>query len=157
MGKGEPHFVLRPAEMTDISTVAAIAEDCGLSFWSSKAYATELDNPDALFLCAEVEDVVKGFAIGRFILDAVKGDELEVYNIGVSVQLRRRGMGRALLQRFIEKARERGGSAIWLEVRESNLTAIQFYESIGFSKVYERPSFYLDPTENALVLRLELT
>ena len=156
MGEGEPHFLLRLAGMSDISTVVAIAEDCGLSFWSSESYAAELDNPDVLFFCAEVEDAVRGFAIGRFVHDADNGDELEVYNIGISAEIRRRGLGQALLRRFIEKARERGGSAIWLEVRESNLTAIRFYESVGFSKVYERPSFYLNPTENALVLRLDL-
>ena len=156
MGEGTPKFLIRPAQEGDIPAVLEIAAENGLSFWPSKSYTMELGNPDALFLCVEDGAAVKGFAIGQFIRGAGNGGELELYNIGISIKRQRRGMGRALLQCLAQEAKGSGCSAIWLEVRESNLTGVRFYESFGFAKVYERPSFYSNPTENALVLRLEL-
>lgn len=43
------------------------------------------------------------------------------------------GLGRALVARSLERARERGCKRIELDTNEDNHTAIQLYESFGFS------------------------
>ena len=45
----------------------------------------------------------------------------------------------------------------YLEVRESNLWAIQFYEKLGFERVGMRKIFYTAPTENAVLMALQPT
>lgn len=45
----------------------------------------------------------------------------------------------------------------YLEVRESNLGAISFYEKLGFERVGIRKNFYTAPTENAVLMALQPT
>lgn len=47
----------------------------------------------------------------------------------------RQGIGRALMQRAIEQAREAGIEIISLEVRADNLGAIALYRSFGFEEI----------------------
>ena len=42
---------------------------------------------------------------------------------------------------------------IFLEVRESNQIAINFYLKAGFEKISVRKRFYSNPTENALIMK----
>jgi len=51
----------------------------------------------------------------------------------VCSEARRRGVARALVQRALERARERGCRRIELDTTEDNLGAIALYESVGFS------------------------
>ena len=48
-------------------------------------------------------------------------------------EARRRGVARALLQRVLERARERGCRRVELDTNEDNDGAIGLYESLGFS------------------------
>jgi ribosomal protein S18 acetylase RimI-like enzyme len=52
--------------------------------------------------------------------------------MGVRRDLRRRGIGRRLIERTIICARERGLERIELEVFASNSPAIKLYEDVGF-------------------------
>jgi hypothetical protein len=47
----------------------------------------------------------------------------------------------------------RGCEFITLEVRESNLPAIELYEKSGFERMGIRKNFYSNPAENAIVMR----
>ena len=53
---------------------------------------------------------------------------------------RRNGLGRILVERAIERARERGCGRIELDVSESNRAAWALYESAGFSAGYKPPA-----------------
>jgi GNAT superfamily N-acetyltransferase len=48
-------------------------------------------------------------------------------------EARRRGIARALLQRVLERARDRGCRRVELDTNEGNDGAIALYESLGFS------------------------
>lgn len=56
-----------------------------------------------------------------------------VGTIAVSESHQRRGMGRALLVRIEEWAKEHGADEVLLEVFSFNRRAIDFYESLAFS------------------------
>ena len=45
---------------------------------------------------------------------------------------------------------------LFLEVRESNLGAIAFYERFGFSKIGRRKIYYRDPEEAAITMGKKL-
>ena len=77
-----------------------------------------------------------GFALYRTI-----GDEAELLLLAVSPEFRRRGIGRMLLDQFIDHARDRGVSRVHLEVREGN-PAVMMYRSAGFSLAGRRPKYY---------------
>ena len=55
-------------------------------------------------------------------------------------EARGRGVGRALVQRALERARERGCRRVELDTYEDNNGAIRLYESFGFSARSKGPS-----------------
>jgi ribosomal-protein-alanine N-acetyltransferase len=78
-------------------------------------------------------------------------DEAELLNLAVREECRRQGEGRALLVELRRRFAESGVSRVFLEVRESNLGAIAFYERMGFRRSGRREGYYLEPQEAALV------
>ncbi len=105
-----------------------------------------------LALVSERAGEVTGFFIGR-----EAANEGEVLNLAVMPKYRRQGDGAALVSAALEEMRSRGVQSVFLEVRESNLGAIAFYESFGFSKIGRRKIYYRDPEEAAITMEKKLT
>ena len=70
--------------------------------------------------------------------------------------LRRQGAAQALLEAAFAKAALFGAKEIFLEVRESNHSAVRLYQKLGFAQAGVRRQFYSHPAENALVMRREI-
>jgi ribosomal-protein-alanine acetyltransferase len=83
--------------------------------------------------------------------------EWELENIAVSGTARRYGVGARLLSEFIEHVRAESGSAIFLEVRESNHAARSLYRKAGFEETGVRRNYYGDPGENAVLYRRRIS
>jgi len=85
-------------------------------------------------------------------------DELHLLNLTVAPAQQRQGHGRALMQRLINHARQRGDQMLWLEVRQSNLPALALYRRSGFDAVGLRRAYYpaAQGREDAVVMRLAL-
>jgi ribosomal-protein-alanine N-acetyltransferase len=79
-------------------------------------------------------------------------EEAEVYRIAVVPEQRRRGHARLLLDRFAAWALGQQVQRIFLEVRESNLPAVQLYRSAQFAVVARRKGYYTAPPEDALIM-----
>ena len=90
------------------------------------------------------------YRVALTLVDAVL-DELEVTNVATMPDLRRRGVGRALVNALLGYAREENFRRVTLEVRESNAPAIALYESLGFTPCGLRKNFYTQPSENAII------
>ena len=84
-------------------------------------------------------------------------DEGEILNLGVAPRHRRRGVGRALVERTLDGLRSRGVRVVYLEVRESNAAARRLYETMGFAEVGRRGRYSQRPVEDAVILRGTLT
>jgi len=67
-------------------------------------------------------------------------DHVVVEMIGVDPAWQGRGVGRALMEAAIARARARGAKAITLEVVWGNDSARRLYESLGFAVVFEKRS-----------------
>ncbi len=150
---------IRPVETSHIADLIRIAEETNLSHWSAQSYLDEMKNPDSVMLRLDAGDnSTIGFVIGRF----VPGGEIEIvtdaeiYNIALTENAQRKGFGQLLFDSFVAACRKRAAANIWLEVRESNNKAIAFYEKNGFERVQTRPSFYENPREHALLMKLAL-
>jgi ribosomal-protein-alanine N-acetyltransferase len=101
---------------------------------------------------AETGDGPVGYIVARRVLD-----EGEILNLGVALPVRRRGVGRALVHRVLTTWAAAGVSAVFLEVRESNLPAQRLYEAFGFQEVGRRRRYYQRPVEDAVVLRAAIS
>jgi len=65
-------------------------------------------------------------------------------------------MATSLLAAAQDEAKRRGVASTLLEVRASNLGAIQFYQKIGFQTIGIRTNYYPPTGENALVMSKSL-
>ena len=79
-------------------------------------------------------------AIG-FSLFRTVADESELLLIAVIPSLHRRGVGRMLLDDFLDRVRNDGVSRVHLEVRDGN-SAVSLYREAGFSPVGRRRNYY---------------
>ncbi len=143
-----------------IGEMIRIGEETNLSPWTAQGYLDEKKNPASIMLrLVDDENKIVGFVVGRII----SGGEIEtrvdaeIYNVAVTEHNQRQGCGQRLIDAFLDKCRKNEVANVWLEVRESNQKATKFYEKNGFERVQTRPSFYSDPRENALVMRLALS
>ena len=90
-------------------------------------------------------------AVG-FLAAIFSGEELEVLNIAVLPDSRRKGIASQLLEAALAAARNSGALQVWLEVRASNTGAAAFYERNGFLPSGRRKNYYTAPREDAVVL-----
>ena len=77
-----------------------------------------------------------GFSLFRTV-----ADEAELLLLAVDPDRRRQGVGRSLLDDFVEHAKGLGVALVHLEVRENN-PAIQMYSAAGFSAAGRRRDYY---------------
>lgn len=86
-------------------------------------------------------------------------DEAELLNIGVATAHQRRGVAWALLADMLTTARAQQRQRVFLEVRVSNIPAIELYCQTGFAVAGERRHYYKNAngSEDALVMVCELT
>jgi ribosomal-protein-alanine N-acetyltransferase len=96
-----------------------------------------------------------GAGIVAFVIAWRIADELHVLQLGTRTDRRRRGIARALMQHVIADGRRLGIRHAFLEARRSNVAALAFYRSLGFSAGRVRKSYYSDG-EDAVELMLEL-
>lgn len=91
-----------------------------------------------------IENKVCGYLI---ILDSI--DVYEILAIATVEEYRNEGIAQELLDKIKTKD-------IFLEVRESNQTAINFYKKNNFKEISIRKNYYSEPTENAIIMKLEV-
>jgi len=78
--------------------------------------------------------------------------DAEVFKIAVTPELRGLGFGKKIFAELIRVVKLRGSTAITLEVRPSNTAAVNLYESFGLKSVGRRKNYYVNPTEDALIM-----
>jgi ribosomal-protein-alanine N-acetyltransferase len=92
-----------------------------------------------------------------FLCTRIVSDQAEILNLAVSPQCRRAGHASALLREALSEFRRLNISSVFLEVRESNLPAIRFYERCGLANNGVRPGYYRNPTEAAILMMKKFT
>jgi ribosomal-protein-alanine N-acetyltransferase len=94
---------------------------------------------------ADRDSRVVAFLVTR----AVAEREVEILNLAVAPEYRRRGVARELLGSLLEHARK----DVFLEVREANEAARKFYQALGFQEVGRRKSYYEAPPDHGIVMK----
>jgi ribosomal-protein-alanine acetyltransferase len=145
---------IRDGRAEDLGAMVALERQSPTAaHWAESFYIGLFEDgaQDRVLLVAEEEGAPRGFLLARII-----GDECELENIVVAESNRRHGLGSKLIRALINAARGRDATCIFLEVRESNVTARSFYETCGFSSDGCRKSYYGDPAEDAVLYTLAM-
>ncbi len=90
------------------------------------------------------------------VMVVAPGVEADVLTIGVLPEFRKTGIGRAFMEQLENWASDRESNAMMLEVGVENAGAISLYETLGYSKISIRKSYY-GAGLDALVMRKELS
>lgn len=94
------------------------------------------------YLSTENSDKPQSQKVGGFIIYRFLSEKLiEINSLATSDHYLRKNIMKNLMTFLIEVEKP---EEIWLEVHESNLAAIQFYEKMGFIKVGQREKYYSD-------------
>lgn len=114
--------------------------------WTETMFLEELSGKTAHYRVAQVGERAVGY-MGMWIL----ADEGHITNVAVAKDFRRKGIADALVEDFIQLAKQKKLVFVTLEVRESNYGAISLYEKKGFVPVGRRKRYY-DNTEDAILM-----
>jgi len=135
----------------DVDRVVELEASAFGSPWDAETFRRLLGRTGAELMVVDVSDEVVAYAVLWCILD-----QGELANIAVDEAWRRRGIGARLLDRVLERAKERGVKDLFLEVRQSNNVARDLYLRRGFTSIGMRRNYYDSPREDACVLRIGL-
>jgi ribosomal-protein-alanine N-acetyltransferase len=141
--------VIRALQLRDLPAIERIERDSYATPWSRSMFAGELSKSSSICLGAfddDTNELVGYLIVSRYV------DAWHVMNIAVSPELRRGGVGTAMLRRLFEQTAGDGRRGYTLEVRVSNAAAIKLYERLGFQQRGIRRGYYTDNREDALIM-----
>lgn len=104
--------------------------------WTRSQVAGILPMPGVWLGIARTGDIIVGFSLRRAI-----GGESELLLLAVHRACQRQGIGRVLLEDFIDGSRAVGAERLHLEVRDGN-EAVALYSDAGFRVAGRRKGYY---------------
>ena len=162
-------WCIRDAELSDVDAIRAIELGAAEApHWPLSTYIQAVSPPRTdpavirrIFVAA-AEKTLLGFSVGA-ILRSDPGQALpraaaegELESLAVVVGARRQGIGQALCLAVLGWCRHQGAAAVTLEVRSLSAAPVALYRRLGFTVVGQRPGYYSQPPDRALVMRLPL-
>jgi ribosomal-protein-alanine N-acetyltransferase len=140
---------LRPFSPNDIPAVASVVRESLRENYPATIYLDIHKWWRDGFLIAEEDGRIVGFLSG--VSNAPQN--ARILMLGVLAPYRRRGIGSALMDAFLQQCALRAMRTVELEVRVSNANAIQFYRRYGFQIAGTLPRFYTDGEDGYKMIR----
>lgn len=138
-------WTLRGVERSDFEALYQLDQQCfdaGIAYSRAELVAL-LSLPHRIALLAES---TSGAVVGFIIAEARRKGEHRfghIVTIDVAAQMRRKGLGRALLFAVERRLKEMGIGRVRLEVAVDNLGAQSFYELEGYERIGRIEGYYL--------------
>ena len=133
--------------LDDVSAIERIEQTEMQAPWSRMMFVSEIVKTTSICLGAFVDNALVGYVIVSRYVDA-----WHVMNLVVVPQHRRQGIATRLLGTLFELTADDDRRGFTLEVRVSNDSAIQLYESLGFEAQGVRRGYYTDNREDAMIM-----
>lgn len=145
---------VRPATADDLPKVLEIEKQVHVAPWTEEHFSLELAKPYSHFLL--LTDDETDTEIAGYLICWLMFDECQILNLAVSLPYRGLGLAKLMLRKAVLLASKKGVKKVVLEVRKSNLPAIQLYQGLHFAITHVRKSFYGDGEDAyQMVLHLE--
>ena len=132
------------------SDILHIEKSCFSTPYSKKMIVDMLLNDKYLYILAKCDKICGCVGVN------IVFDEADITNIAVLEEYRGRKIAEKLLLELIEQLKLRNVTKLHLEVRESNLSAINLYKKMNFNEISIRKNYYKNPIENAVTYTLEV-
>ena len=142
--------MIRKALVSDLETIVSLEE---VTFGQSLGYSflkqELLENDFSRIYVLEENQMIIGYISYRVV-----DDKAELLNFLIKAECQTQGHGKNLFDFVINELKAEDVKTLILEVRISNLRAINFYEKYGFIEVLTIKNYY--QTEDGKVLLLEV-
>jgi ribosomal-protein-alanine N-acetyltransferase len=116
--------------------------------WFEEEFIRCLRQRNCIGMVAEHAERVVGFMIYE-----LHKTRLHILNFAVASDVRRRAIGKQMMEKLIGKLSSQRRTRISLEVRETNLAAQVFFRSNGFKATSVLHEFYDDSPEDAYLMQ----
>jgi len=136
--------------LNDLEEAYKIELDVNPSPWKYETFLSSFEVGHKGLICKK-DNLMIGFIIFSPI-----SPEAHVLSISVRNEMQSKGIGTLLLKSMLDQCKVMNYKKIFLEVRVSNEKAINFYEKFGFSKDAIRNNYYIDNSEDALLMSLSI-
>ena len=140
----------RPFTQQDVDSVLAIERLVYPSPWNKTKFIDSINNNQTFASLIVAGDQVLGYMVALRSVDSA-----DLLNICVHPDYQHQGLGRALFDYLVQQLQLLGINDIFIEVRQSNHSALLFYQTMGFEAIDIRKKYYSN-LEDAKILRLQI-
>jgi ribosomal-protein-alanine N-acetyltransferase len=149
---------IRRMRPDDLEEVMVIEREAFPHPWSTDLFRRELEHDWSTILVsvAPHSPLASAETVTGFLIFWLVHDEVHILNVAVAPVHRRKGIARALMQEAEKRAHQANAALMTLEVRRSNLGALDLYREFDYRAVGVRPNYYVDEGEDAIVMVKEL-
>jgi len=146
---------VREATIRDLPGILEIERLAFPQPWSLDSFRRELMLPFSRIMVAAPTEAEANGKLAGFLCRWLVADECHILNVAVHPDLRRGGIGMALMAEAINEAKAKKIRLVTLEVRRSNVAARSLYRRLNFEERRLRSNYY-GPGEDAIVMELSL-
>jgi len=135
-------FSLRPATPDDVNEIASIERAVHKAPWTPEHFRAEFEKPYSHVLLMtddETDSRIAGYIVYWLLLD-----ECQILDVVVDEKYRRLGFAKTMIRQAVGDALKAGAKKAVLDVRKSNLPAVELYQFCGFVITGVAKSFYSD-------------
>lgn len=118
--------------------------------WKYETFLSSFEVGHKGLICKNNSEII------GFIIFSPINPEAHILSISVIKKIQSKGVGTLLLRSMLDQCKAMNYKKIFLEVRTSNLQAINFYQKFGFIKDAIRDNYYTDNSEDALLMSLSI-
>ena len=119
--------------------------------WSEEDFLRCLRQRNCIGMVAEYGERVVGFMIYE-----LHKDQIHVLNFSVRPDVRRRHIGKHMVNKLVRKLSQQRRNKILLEIRETNLDGLLFFRKQGFKAIDVLRDYYADSTDDAIVMQYRI-
>ena len=147
----EAEIIVRELKVEDSAAVAEMEQQIFSDSWSEKSVLETVQQQQSVCFAAEKAGHLLGYLLAYHA-----ADEAEIARIAVQKEARRQGAAGKLMQALEHYCEEHKMEKLLLDVRESNEAARSFYTKNGFVEDGIRQGFYVNPSEDAVLMSRQI-
>ncbi|EJF75431.1 ribosomal protein S18-alanine N-acetyltransferase [Bartonella alsatica] len=134
------HFEITPLQVDDSASLHQIHQHCFVPAWKKQTFDNFLTDHSIFgYKASHIgrPDQILGFCLCRLILD-----EAEIITIAVHPHFHRQGIGTLLIDNTLHHLYHKHAIKLFLEVEETNLSALNLYNRFEFQQISKRLAYY---------------
>jgi [ribosomal protein S18]-alanine N-acetyltransferase len=143
---------IQKMNVQDLEEVVSLETSSSLNPWSKNIFIKEIENYFSHCFVIKTGELPHPPVIGYICFRNVT-DESELLNLCVHPQYRQLGIGKKLMEFYMDFCSRKGIKTFYLEVNSSNGSAIHLYQCFSYQSFGMRKKFYQGKLDALLMMK----